>query len=773
MDTIYIIILILILFYFLYYMYNSNIKNSDFVSSLVIIQPDRIYINKLIIYKNYYPKQLYYSNPIKKCMFINLDKSKDRNISIKTQLNLLMLDYTRVQAIEFKSNGSKGCSLSHCKMIELAIENNYENCLFLEDDFLLSVSVEYFYKKINEFLHLYENNWDVLMLCGWNINSEKNPNNINKVLKSQTSCAFLVNNKYYNTLLKSFRLSATNLFDYKDNLNINKYSCDVTWFELQKKDRWYIIEPLMVKGDRVYSEIALSNVNYFNVPSIICNLEGRLGNNLFQIANAYFLAKKYGKFLIIVNNNNDNLQKIYHNIYKKNYIKNIIDSLDINTKKINQYEFNYTTEIILDYQSNYNIHGYYQSELFFVNIKEIIPELFHLDVKDYTTMLRLYNTYTMNFENKDIIISIHIRKTDYDNNKRMTTLPLSYYKQCIEYFGINSNYLIFSDDIEWCKKENMFNTLQNKNFIIEKDYIELFLMAQCTHNIIANSTFSWWGAYLNKNLNKTVLYPNQWFRSNTILTNNNTICPLEWTKIYIKDITIVTAYFRIDISKHSTTEYNNWMINTLNINYPMIIYIFKNDVETKNIILDTRQFLLDITTIKEIGLEDFYVYKYYNEFSNFQHNINPEKNIHNPYLYMIYNEKCSLVRKSIQENPYNSDIFMWIDIGYIREIRHNFLYNNININKIDKNNILRQSVPNKSYSYKVPTSHIICGGIFVGYKEPMLIYINNFYNTLDNYIVSKKFGGDDQIIATSIKNGVIDMYNKKEDWFFLFWYLNS
>jgi hypothetical protein len=55
----------------------------------------------------------------------------------------------------------------------------------------------------------------------------------------------------------------------------------------------------------------------------------------------------------------------------------------------------------------------------------------------------------------------------------------------------------------------------------------------------------------------------------------------------------------------------------------------------------------------------------------------------------------------------------------------------------------------------------------------MLVYINNFYNTLDNYIVSKKFGGDDQIIATSIKNGVIDMYNKKEDWFFLFWYLNS
>ena len=94
--------------------------------------------------------------------------------------------------------------------------------------------------------------------------------------------------------------------------------------------------------------------------------------------------------------------------------------------------------------------------------------------------------------------------------------------------GDYKNIVVFSDDIPWCKENLIFDNI----IFIEgnKDYEDLWLMSLCEHNIIANSSFSWWGAWLNENKNKKVVSPLNWFgqQSNT---NQSDIVPESWIKI--------------------------------------------------------------------------------------------------------------------------------------------------------------------------------------------------------------------------------------------------
>ena len=87
-------------------------------------------------------------------------------------------------------------------------------------------------------------------------------------------------------------------------------------------------------------------------------------------------------------------------------------------------------------------------------------------------------------------------------------------------------FVVFSDDINWCKE-----AFKNKNFTFiedEKDYIDLHMMSLCKHNIIVNSTFSWWGAWLNTNPNKIVIAPKVWFGSSSHEDSKDVI-PNDWT----------------------------------------------------------------------------------------------------------------------------------------------------------------------------------------------------------------------------------------------------
>jgi len=192
--------------------------------------------------------------------------------------------------------------------------------------------------------------------------------------------------------------------------------------------------------------------------------------------------------------------------------------------------FHFDPQIIRKY--NYAIFdGYWQSEKYFIDIKNIITEELSLKKKYIDEIEKnLINKIKNNNS-----VSIHIRRGDYVNDKTTNlhhgTCPLDYYHRAIKIILANNKksiFFIFSDDIDWVKKNLK---LLHPSFFISgnKDYEDLFLMSLCKHNIIANSSFSWWAAWLNNNPNKTVAAPKKWF--NNPHQNTKDLIPKPWIKI--------------------------------------------------------------------------------------------------------------------------------------------------------------------------------------------------------------------------------------------------
>lgn len=255
---------------------------------------------------------------------------------------------------------------------------------------------------------------------------------------------------------------------------------------------------------------------------IITKLQGGLGNQLFQWGYGKSLAEKHKTELFLDVSFYDNQ---YGNTYRNFELFKFPNIKDINqyTNKQNSIQiiddFNYK---IFDYENNNNyfLNGYWQSEKYFIDIKETIRKELSI------------GNETQEKLNKFIIgdcISLHIRRTDYiTSNGFHPVLTMDYYNLALEKIKDYDNILIFSDDIEWCKKNLSF---KNMIFIENNTNIEdLWLMSLCKHNIIANSSFSWWGAWLNENQSKIVVAPNDWFGAQTNL-NNLDIIPDNWVKI--------------------------------------------------------------------------------------------------------------------------------------------------------------------------------------------------------------------------------------------------
>ncbi|RYX87554.1 alpha-1,2-fucosyltransferase, partial [bacterium] len=125
------------------------------------------------------------------------------------------------------------------------------------------------------------------------------------------------------------------------------------------------------------------------------------------------------------------------------------------------------------------------------------------------------DNYINDITNSENAVSVHIRRGDYitdkEANSLMGVMPISYYNAAMEIINkkiSKPEFYFFSDDLNWVK-ENFKG--DNYHYIDSgKDYTDLHLMQICKHNIIANSSFSWWGAFLNKNLNKIVIAPKNW-----------------------------------------------------------------------------------------------------------------------------------------------------------------------------------------------------------------------------------------------------------------------
>ena len=189
-------------------------------------------------------------------------------------------------------------------------------------------------------------------------------------------------------------------------------------------------------------------------------------------------------------------------------------------------------EDVLKRKGDAYLSGNWQSEDYFKDIDSIIRKDFTLKDKS-----AIYKNKLQQILSIDNSVSLHVRRGDYVNNPKTKenhgVLPISYYNkavQLIEEKTENPTFFIFSDDIKWVK-ENL-KTDSPTIFISDerlKDFEELILMSNCAHNIIANSSFSWWGAWLNNNPLKIVIAPKMWFRNPSRIKDNPS--PESWIRI--------------------------------------------------------------------------------------------------------------------------------------------------------------------------------------------------------------------------------------------------
>lgn len=232
---------------------------------------------------------------------------------------------------------------------------------------------------------------------------------------------------------------------------------------------------------------------------------GRLGNQLFQIAAtlgvtadndlmAVFPEWEYNKYLatpIPVGLCPYNPTHFYQEP-SFNYTK--ID-LSVSLK----------TSLVFE-QHVYALEGYFQSKKYFEKYESEIIKRF---TPSKEVLNKIFDKYKGNIANT---CAIHVRRGDYVNNPFYHQLDLDYYITAMDYIRKETSvhrFVIFSDDIAWCKRN-----FTGQKFIFTEgntDFEDLIYMSLCDHQIIANSSFSWWGAFLNRNTEKRIVYPEKWF----------------------------------------------------------------------------------------------------------------------------------------------------------------------------------------------------------------------------------------------------------------------
>lgn len=254
---------------------------------------------------------------------------------------------------------------------------------------------------------------------------------------------------------------------------------------------------------------------------ITVQLVGRTGNNMFQIATAISLAKK-----------NNTIAKYwgddsYINGFK---LKGVEKTNKPNKKKYIEKTFNYDKEFesITD---DTNIEGYFQSEKYFLNVKDEIKRCF-----SFTSNIVNSTKQNKNGSYKSIIkgetsTAVHVRRTDYLKHPKIyNQLDKNYYGACLESIKEKGRVLVFSDDINWCREQ--FD--KRFEYITMKPIESMYLMSRCSNIIMANSTFSWWAAWIGSP--QKVIYPKNWFGEDWPYKNIHTtyldcikdLFPQEW-----------------------------------------------------------------------------------------------------------------------------------------------------------------------------------------------------------------------------------------------------
>jgi len=256
------------------------------------------------------------------------------------------------------------------------------------------------------------------------------------------------------------------------------------------------------------------------------NLTTGLGNNLFQIIATICYAQRCGLDPVFCAAGSRFRDTTFYGELFRNPI-NFVSELAQLPVTYKEPKFSYS--LIPNYEMGVELQGYYQSYRYFANDAEFARELFAIA----PSLESLINdVFISNFPVRESV-AVHIRRGDYVGLQEYHPLQTldGYYSRAFELFP-GERFIVFSDDIEWCRevfKGDRFVFMDRRIDIRVGKYIDLFLMAMCKANIIANSTFSWWGAYLNPA--GRVVAPANWFGPGYAYNSTEDLFPPGWIVI--------------------------------------------------------------------------------------------------------------------------------------------------------------------------------------------------------------------------------------------------
>ncbi len=288
---------------------------------------------------------------------------------------------------------------------------------------------------------------------------------------------------------------------------------------------------------------------------VLVEIEGGLGNQMFQYAAGKALSIRLSKPLFLtddvfkISSDAGSMQSYFpfagysiaSPLLKRSFIETSFNNklkrlTGFGHKKTYQEKGILYNKKVESLTTPIYLKGFWQSEKYFHTYKDEIRESFQFDIDSCRVNKEIANAIQ-----SCNAVSVHVRRGDYitnqENFKKHGVCDMNYFSRAftlIEERIENPTYVVFTDDIEWVKKELL--PIRKDAFVVDgnnnsNSWIDMYLMTLCKHNIIANSTFSWWGAWLNNNLEKVIIAPEKWFALTHLNEQSTDLIPAEWIKI--------------------------------------------------------------------------------------------------------------------------------------------------------------------------------------------------------------------------------------------------
>lgn len=453
---------------------------------------------------------------------INLDTRKDRwNLVTKEVAKSKIINPIRFDAIKHKF-GENGCALSHMSLIEKAKNEKMPYIIVWEDDTeIRSPCFDETFLRIMDFLKN-NNMWDVFNGNPANMN-HKNKQNIKVIYpfpvmvsyEFATSTNFMIySERSYDKMLglkkdyvKEMRAKAVDVRIM--DIPLIKIAC-VPYLTRQRDGKSDIMKREIKYDTYILERGEKFITNRINSHYIGGRLLGGLGNQMFVMAAAFCMAKRDGCILSIKKDvfcPHGNHPGYWNTFFK--FLNQPVDFSGADKSEGEAKDFQYRE--IKKTAPKINLTGYFQHTGFFYGLRDDVRRLFMPNQTMLEEIVKRFPGLDKKI-NPKIKVSVHVRRGDYVKLKNIHhNVPMKYYEICrdkinAKYGKDNVLYYIFSDDIPWCRNNLK---IEGRYVDVLTDYQQIILMSLCDAHIIANSTFSWWGAYLSKGPDE-VYMPHKW-----------------------------------------------------------------------------------------------------------------------------------------------------------------------------------------------------------------------------------------------------------------------